>query len=135
VKLSKSYYKTRVLFLTIFMILVNRLEVVDFKKPRGLAKVFGTVLSLIGAFIMTLYKGHTIQSLRGAPFHVRGNFVHNNWVKGSLLAGASCISWSLWFILQVLLSIYNQAIHSMANCAVFHEADSERLQGIEIPFI
>ncbi|KAL2323456.1 hypothetical protein Fmac_027835 [Flemingia macrophylla] len=48
-----------------------RLEVVDVKKPRGLAKVFGTVLSLIGALIMTLYKGHAIQSLQGAPFHIR----------------------------------------------------------------
>ena len=95
-----------------FMIVVNRLEVVDVKKGRGVAKVFGTVLSLIGALIMTLYKGHTIESLRGAPFHVRGNFVHNNWIKGSLLAGASCISWSLWFILQVYLFMNAQFIYS-----------------------
>ncbi|XP_017414278.1 WAT1-related protein At3g18200 isoform X4 [Vigna angularis] len=97
----------------------ERLEVVDVKKPRGVAKVFGTVLSLIGALIMTLYKGHTIQSLRGAPFHVRGNFVHNNWIKGSLLAGASCISWSLWFILQAVIAKKYQAQLSLTvwiNC-------------------
>ncbi|KAG4970353.1 hypothetical protein JHK84_036447 [Glycine max] len=87
-----------------FIIAVGlRLEVVDVKKPRGMARVFGTVLSLIGALIMTLYKGHTIQSLRGAPFNVRGKLVHNNWIKGSILSVASCISWSLWYILQAII--------------------------------
>ncbi|XP_068493168.1 WAT1-related protein At3g18200-like isoform X2 [Phaseolus vulgaris] len=105
--------------LTFIIAVALRLEVVDVKKPRGVAKVFGTVLSLFGAFIMTLYKGHTIQSLRGAPFHVRGNFVHNNWIKGSLLAGASCISWSLWFILQAIIAKKYQAQLSLTawiNC-------------------
>ncbi|KAL9318637.1 hypothetical protein ACSQ67_015154 [Phaseolus vulgaris] len=105
--------------LTFIIAVALRLEVVDVKKPRGVAKVFGTMLSLFGAFIMTLYKGHTIQSLRGAPFHVRGNFVHNNWIKGSLLAGASCISWSLWFILQAIIAKKYQAQLSLTawiNC-------------------
>ncbi|KAG4959329.1 hypothetical protein JHK87_035962 [Glycine soja] len=86
-----------------FAYIRERLEVVDVKKPRGMARVFGTVLSLIGALIMTLYKGHTIQSLRGAPFNVRGKLVHNNWIKGSILSVASCISWSLWYILQAII--------------------------------
>ena len=47
------------IFILAFMILVNRSEVVDVKKARGLAKVFGTVLSSIDALVMTLYKGHT----------------------------------------------------------------------------
>ncbi|WVY95961.1 hypothetical protein V8G54_028112 [Vigna mungo] len=105
--------------LTFIIAVALRLEVVDVKKPRGVAKVFGTLLSLIGALIMTLYKGHTIQSLRGAPFHVRGNFVHNNWIKGSLLSGASCISWSLWFILQAVIAKKYQAQLSLTvwiNC-------------------
>lgn len=100
------------------MILLNRLEVVDVKNTRGLAKVFGTVLSLIGALIMTLYEGHTIHSLQGAPLHVRGNLVHKNWIKGSILSVASCISWSLWYILQVYLSIkklYHQFITTSAT--------------------
>ncbi|KAG4396908.1 hypothetical protein AAZX31_10G033900 [Glycine max] len=87
-----------------FIIAVGlRLEVVDVKNTRGLAKVFGTVLSLIGALIMTLYEGHTIHSLQGAPLHVRGNLVHKNWIKGSILSVASCISWSLWYILQAII--------------------------------
>ncbi|KAL5136731.1 WAT1-related protein [Glycine soja] len=86
-----------------FAYIRERLEVVDVKNTRGLAKVFGTVLSLIGALIMTLYEGHTIHSLQGAPLHVRGNLVHKNWIKGSILSVASCISWSLWYILQAII--------------------------------
>ncbi|RDY01181.1 WAT1-related protein, partial [Mucuna pruriens] len=94
---------TMKIFMELFFLSLFGLEVVDVKKPRGLAKVFGTVLSLIGALIMTLYKGYTIQSLRGAPFHIRGNLVHNNWIKGSILCVASCISWSLWYIMQAII--------------------------------
>ncbi|KHN03868.1 Auxin-induced protein 5NG4 [Glycine soja] len=90
-----------------FAYIRERLEVVDVKNTRGLAKVFGTVLSLIGALIMTLYEGHTIHSLQGAPLHVRGNLVHKNWIKGSILSVASCISWSLWYILQSVLILTN----------------------------
>ncbi|XP_027362912.1 WAT1-related protein At4g08300-like [Abrus precatorius] len=87
-----------------FIIAVGlRLEAVDVKKPRGLAKILGTVLSLVGALIMTLYKGHTIQSLQGAPLHIKGKLVHNNWIKGSILSIASCMSWSLWYILQAIV--------------------------------
>ncbi|KAJ1417499.1 EamA domain [Sesbania bispinosa] len=79
-----------------------RLEAVDVKNPRGLAKIFGTVLSLTGALIMILYKGQTIQSFQGAPFHITSKMTHNNWIKGSILTVTSCISWSLWYILQAV---------------------------------
>lgn len=83
------------------MIILSRLEDVDVKNPRGVAKIIGTILSLTGALTMALYKGHAIHSLQGAPFHIRAKFVHKNWIKGSILAVASCISWSLWYIMQV----------------------------------
>lgn len=93
------------LLIILFMIHCNRLEAIDVKSPRGLAKIVGTVLSLTGALIMILYKGHTIQSLKGAPFHLGGKMAHNNWIKGTILTVVSCISWSLWYILQVYSSI------------------------------
>ncbi|XP_061366951.1 WAT1-related protein At4g08300-like [Gastrolobium bilobum] len=89
--------------LTFMIAVAFRLEAVDVKSPRGLAKIFGTVLSLTGAVIMTLYKGHTIESLQGTPFHIRDKLGHNNWIKGSILTVASCISWSLWYILQAII--------------------------------
>ena len=92
-----------------------RLEAVDIKNPRGLAKIFGTIISLAGALTMSLYKGHAIQSLQGAPFHVTGKLVHYNWIKGSILAVASCISWSVWYIMQVH-HVENWWSFSPVNC-------------------
>ncbi|CAL4931637.1 unnamed protein product [Urochloa decumbens] len=49
---------------------------------------------------ISLYKGAAVKE---APIHIHGSGVavaHENWVKGSLLAVASCICWSICFILQ-----------------------------------
>lgn len=80
----------------------RRLEVVEVNNPRGVAKILGTLLSLGGALTMTLYKGHAIPSLQGAPIHITRNSVHNHWFKGSILTVSSCVLWSLWFITQVI---------------------------------
>ncbi|KAF7804651.1 WAT1-related protein [Senna tora] len=89
--------------LTFIIAVALRLEAVDVKNPRGVAKVFGTLLSLGGALTMTLYKGHAIQRLKGTPIHMRGHSVHNHWMKGSILTVVSCITWSFWYITQAIL--------------------------------
>lgn len=73
--------------------------------PHGIAKVFGTLLSLAGVMTMTLYRGPAVQSFPGASVHIRSDSVHKNWTKGSILIVASCISWSIWFIMQVFTMI------------------------------
>lgn len=79
-----------------------RLEGLDVRNARGIAKVLGTLISLAGVMTMTLYKGPEVQTWKGAPIHLsRSNSVHENWIKGPILACASCISWSLWYIRQV----------------------------------
>lgn len=86
-----------------------RLEALDVRNARGIAKVVGTLISLAGVMTMTLYKGPEVQSWKGAPIHLnRSNSVHENWIKGPILAGASCISWSLWYIRQVHNSTYKK---------------------------
>ncbi|ONH93319.1 hypothetical protein PRUPE_8G225600 [Prunus persica] len=83
-----------------FAYFLERLEAVDVMSPHGIAKVFGTLLSLAGVMTMTLYRGPTVQSFPGASVHIRSDSVHKNWTKGSILIVASCISWSIWFIMQ-----------------------------------
>lgn len=79
------------------------MEIVDVKSPRGLAKVAGTAVSFAGVTTMTFYKGAAIASPWKAPIHIHGsNAVHGSWVKGSLLAVASCVCWSIWYIMQVI---------------------------------
>ncbi|KAL4596421.1 hypothetical protein ACB092_12G163100 [Castanea dentata] len=87
--------------LTFVIAVALRLEGLDVRNARGIAKVLGTLISLAGVMTMTLYKGPEVQTWKGAPIHLnRSNSVHENWIKGPILAGASCISWSLWYIRQ-----------------------------------
>ncbi|XP_016650687.1 PREDICTED: WAT1-related protein At1g44800-like [Prunus mume] len=86
--------------LTFLIAVILRLEAVDVMSPHGIAKVFGTLLSLAGVMTMTLYRGPAVQSFPGASVHIRSDSVHKNWMKGSILIVASCISWSIWFIMQ-----------------------------------
>ncbi|KAJ6708913.1 WAT1-RELATED PROTEIN [Salix koriyanagi] len=44
--------------------------------------------------------GPEVQSLQGAPVHIKSNAGQQNWVKGSVLLVASSITWSFWFIMQ-----------------------------------
>ncbi|XP_039031373.1 WAT1-related protein At2g39510-like [Hibiscus syriacus] len=89
--------------LTFVIAIILRMEVVDVRSPRGLGEVAGTLTSLAGVSIITLYKGAEFRSLRAAPVHLkRVSSVHENWVKGSILTVASCISWALWYILQAV---------------------------------
>ncbi|KAG6668668.1 hypothetical protein I3843_01G179100 [Carya illinoinensis] len=87
--------------LTFVIAVVLRLEVLDIRHPRGMAKVLGTLISLAGAMTMTLYKGSLMRNLWQPLIRIQGNAAtHENWLKGSLLTVASCITWSIWYIMQ-----------------------------------
>uniref|UniRef100_A0A0E0K8U2 WAT1-related protein n=1 Tax=Oryza punctata TaxID=4537 RepID=A0A0E0K8U2_ORYPU len=91
--------------ITFVIAIVVRMEIVDVRSIRGLAKIAGTVVSFAGVTTMTLYKGTAISSPWKAPISIHGGGgggggVHESWLKGSFLAVASCICWSIWYILQ-----------------------------------
>ncbi|PRQ36514.1 hypothetical protein RchiOBHm_Chr4g0392381 [Rosa chinensis] len=51
---------------------------------------------------MTLYKGPVMRNLWSPLIHIPGkSSIHENWLKGSILTVASCIAWSLWYIMQL----------------------------------
>ncbi|XWS39207.1 hypothetical protein CRYUN_Cryun18bG0030400 [Craigia yunnanensis] len=87
--------------LTFIIAVLLRLEEVNLRSPRGIAKVLGTVVSLVGVTTMTLYKGPAIKNLWHPLVHIQGKSAnHENWLKGSILFVASCITWSIWYIMQ-----------------------------------
>ncbi|KAL5712142.1 hypothetical protein ACHQM5_014341 [Ranunculus cassubicifolius] len=89
--------------LTFIIAVVLRMEVLDIKNTRGVAKVVGTIVSLAGVMTMTLYKGPIVKNLGGALIRLGGNgTIHEDWVKGSILTVASCVSWSIWYIMQAI---------------------------------
>ncbi|CAI9118214.1 OLC1v1019749C1 [Oldenlandia corymbosa var. corymbosa] len=88
--------------LTFVIAIILRLEVIDLHNPRGIAKVLGTLVSLAGVMTMTLYKGPI---LKNPPWHpivnLKGNSeIQEDWVIGSILTVASCITLSIWYIMQ-----------------------------------
>ncbi|MBA0560343.1 hypothetical protein Golob_017247, partial [Gossypium lobatum] len=89
---------------TFIIAVILRMEVVNVKNPRGMAKILGTLISLAGVTTITLYKGPAVQRLSAAIVHINrhSGSVRENWVKGPILTVVSCITWAIWYILQAI---------------------------------
>ncbi|KAF8641685.1 hypothetical protein HU200_067707 [Digitaria exilis] len=91
--------------ITFVMASCLRLEQVNVKTGYGLAKVVGTLLTIAGATIVTLYKGIPLTT------HLVGNHILKStdlvsapeftWIAGCLLILANCLGLSAWMVLQV----------------------------------
>ncbi|GAY63851.1 hypothetical protein CUMW_229010 [Citrus unshiu] len=88
------------LFLEMFLLSLQGLEIVGVRSPRGIAKIVGTLTSLVGVIVIAFYKGPAVPSLKGAPIHLGTNSVLENWLKGSILTLASRMLWSSFYITQ-----------------------------------
>ncbi|KAK9724358.1 hypothetical protein RND81_05G067100 [Saponaria officinalis] len=87
--------------ITFIIAVFLRLEALDIRNPRGIAKVLGTLISLGGVMVMTFYRGSVLRNICHPLYDIRQTAViHENWLKGSILTIASCISWPLFYILQ-----------------------------------
>lgn len=87
------------------------MEKLKIKKKEGVAKVLGTLMGIGGAMILTFYKGFEIniwtthvdllhgRNVSHLPPHSHSH--SHNLLLGSVLALASCLSYSFWLILQV----------------------------------
>lgn len=86
------------------------MERLGWKSSPGAAKVIGTVLGVGGAMLLTFYKGidlhlwkTNVDLLHGKQHGPGGQHSSHDRVLGSLLAMGSCISYSIWLIIQVCL--------------------------------
>ncbi|GKV37674.1 hypothetical protein SLEP1_g45673 [Rubroshorea leprosula] len=88
---------------TFILAMIFRLEKVNVKKFHSVAKVIGTVITVMGAMVMTLYTGPAIHFIKSAGAIHHGNTTesdkHNHFIGILLLFGSIC-SWSGFFILQ-----------------------------------
>ncbi|XP_058077971.1 WAT1-related protein At4g08290-like isoform X4 [Magnolia sinica] len=93
---------TMALFLEISVLSFLGLERLD-RSTRGMAKIVGTLVSLAGVTVMTLYKGPVLRNLGDALIHVQGSTtIHESWIKGPILTVAFCVSCALWYIMQAI---------------------------------
>ncbi|XP_068646259.1 WAT1-related protein At5g07050-like [Aristolochia californica] len=89
--------------LTFIIAVALRMESLNAKSPKGMAKIFGTLISLAGVLVMALYKGPELKNLWSAPIHIpRNSLIHEEWLKGSILSVGTCITFSIWYIMQAM---------------------------------
>ncbi|GFP85020.1 wat1-related protein at5g07050 [Phtheirospermum japonicum] len=97
--------------MTFVMALLCRMEKVDIKKVRCQAKVVGTIITVGGAMLMTLYKGDVLNMVWSKHIHPRKSYVPDttdqdtdkkNWFKGSILLIIATFAWASFFILQAI---------------------------------
>jgi hypothetical protein len=89
------------------------MEKIAIKTRTTQAKVWGSIISISGGFIVTFYKGKSITNIahNSSSFllqHSNGivTSVDINWVIGGLLLTVSNILLTIWFIAQVYKYIY-----------------------------
>ncbi|KAL9255225.1 WAT1-related protein [Drosera capensis] len=88
--------------ITFIMATIFRLERVDIRKMHSQAKIIGTIITVGGAMLMTLYKGPVVDFMRRAGRHVAATNSTSNqhWILGTLMLMGSCLGWAGFFILQ-----------------------------------
>ncbi|XP_037472674.1 WAT1-related protein At5g07050-like [Triticum dicoccoides] len=96
--------------MTFVMAVIFRMEKIELKKVRCQAKIFGTVVTVAGAMLMTLYKGplmhlpwtngHAQPSGVEAPGAAGVDPTAREWFLGSLFIIIATLAWASLFILQ-----------------------------------
>lgn len=89
-------------FLLLIQLGVFRMEKLDWKSSSSLAKSMGTMVSIAGAFIVTLYKGLPLlmpPSPTNSSHQLFGQM--SNWVIGGLLLAVNSVLSSAWLFVQV----------------------------------
>ncbi|KAH9314205.1 hypothetical protein KI387_022832, partial [Taxus chinensis] len=93
--------------ITFILAIIFRLEKVQIRSSSSYAKVLGTLISVGGAMVVTLYKGpvitkfwSTMKNLEETDNIVENEIPVKDWIMGSLLFSGSCVTLSLWTIMQ-----------------------------------
>lgn len=88
------------------------MEKLDIKKVRCQAKLVGTIVTVAGAMLMTLYRGPIVQMIwskhiqphKSYATHTTGS-TDKDWFKGSILLIIATFAWASLFVLQVSIFI------------------------------
>ncbi|OIW03834.1 hypothetical protein TanjilG_30110 [Lupinus angustifolius] len=83
------------------------LEKLNIRKITGKAKVVGTMMGICGAMILAFYKSieiHLWSTHINLMPHIQPHDVSDTQIWGSALAFGTCLSYSIWLIIQARMS-------------------------------
>ncbi|PIN14064.1 hypothetical protein CDL12_13301 [Handroanthus impetiginosus] len=125
--------------LTFVMAFIFRMEKVDIKKVIYQAKVVGTIITVAGAMLMTLYKGPLVEMVwskhrqsHGGAAPTTGGISDRDWFIGCILLIIATLAWAALFILQKFaLKTYSNHQLSLTSLVCFMGT----LQAIAVTFV
>ncbi|KAK4771655.1 hypothetical protein SAY87_032187 [Trapa incisa] len=125
--------------MTFVMAVIFRMEKLDIKKVKCQAKVIGTVVTVAGAMLMTLYKGPLVEMVWSKHVHPRKSYVTDttgttdkDWFLGSILLIIATLAWASLFVLQTkALETYRNHQLSLTSLVCFVGT----LQAIAVTFV
>ncbi|KAK4483574.1 hypothetical protein RD792_010773 [Penstemon davidsonii] len=123
--------------LTFVMAIIFRMEKVDIKKVIYQAKVVGTIITVAGAMLMTMYKGPIVELAWTKNRHYStGGAVtgpsDREWFIGCILLIIATLAWASLFILQkAALATYSDHQLSLTSLVCFMGT----LQAIAVTFV
>ncbi|KAL6533399.1 hypothetical protein OROMI_027511 [Orobanche minor] len=85
----------------IFICWIIRIEKLGLNTKAGKIRTLGAMLCLVGALSIALYKGKSFHLGHYEPAYIVKT--EQNKTRGTMFLVASCLSYGLWFILQVKL--------------------------------
>ncbi|XP_050385340.1 WAT1-related protein At5g07050 [Argentina anserina] len=125
--------------MTFVLAVICRMEKLDMKTVRCQAKVAGTVVTVAGAMLMTLYKGPVVQMLWSKYIQPKSSYVTDTtgtgdkyWFLGSVLLTIATLAWASLFVLQnKALKTYKDHQLSLTSLVCFIGT----LQAIAVTFV
>ncbi|KAL9298284.1 hypothetical protein ACSQ67_024180 [Phaseolus vulgaris] len=87
--------------MTFVIALFCRMEKINIKEVSSIAKIVGTLVTVAGAMLMTLYRGPTVETVWFKHAHYKANgSLDKDWLLGCFFLIISTFAWASLFILQ-----------------------------------
>ncbi|GER54836.1 nodulin MtN21 /EamA-like transporter family protein [Striga asiatica] len=103
---------------TYILAIIFRMEKFSLRKSSCISKLLGTIISIFGASIVTLYKGPAI--INKILLTLNSSSSQQNWVVGGILLASAAFSTASWSIVQTwILKVYPAEMMIVAIYCLF----------------